>query len=134
MQEIYQCYSGPTFISGEIHRAKGEPPVVHNHRVKPYRPYQKDPKPSWPYDTLTMPHEAGLILEHEKFELLYLSEVHDTAAEVGHGHFEEHHAHRPLIEPCNVDINTKLPNSESFYCTGKGCMFCKPKTPVEVKK
>ncbi len=102
-------------------------------RKVPFLPYAKT-KPSWPYNVLTMPHEAGLLSESEKYELLHPTEVHDATRELTSGVFEEHHAHRPAgFNAVDFEINTRLPSAESFYCTGKGCYACKRKVKVDKK-
>jgi len=69
MQEVFNCYSGPKFISGEIVRAKGTATMPPAGYKVPFTPYAKS-SPVWPYHTVTMPHESGLLTENEKYELL----------------------------------------------------------------
>lgn len=130
---MFQCYSGPVFISGEVVGAKGQPPMPPSGRKVPFLPYNKS-KPSWPYSVITMPHEAGLLSESEKFELLYPPEVHDAPPELTSGTFEEGHLYKPAgFKPLDFEVSTRLPPAESFYCTGKGCYACKRKVEVNKK-
>lgn len=132
MQETFQCYSGPRFIVGELVRAKGKAPMPFMGKKLPYCIYDNVPA-TWPYDVLTLPHEAGLLTENEKFDLLDAPDhaPEGRATQASGGEFDQHHLHRGNITQLEFEVNTKVQGSDAFYCTGKGCWACKKKEKVQ---